>query len=89
MPLVYRITKNPFVGELVDSTEAAESFAREHGPGRYQVDEHSLDPFPGTEISARAWGTIIHQPNGRNALKPYFFGDHYAVVLPSSPNLLG
>jgi hypothetical protein len=39
---VYRITNGPEVGDLVDSIEALEAFAREHGPWRYNVDEHSL-----------------------------------------------
>jgi hypothetical protein len=54
MTTVYRITKSPQVGEVVDSTEALEAFAREHGPGRYHVDEHSLEPFEGTKVVARA-----------------------------------
>jgi len=27
-------------------------------------------------------GVIVHQPDGRIAVKPFFFGDHYALVLP-------
>ena len=23
-------------------------------------DQHSLDPFPGLKVSARAWGNVIH-----------------------------
>jgi hypothetical protein len=85
MPHIYRNTKGPYVGDLVDSTEALDAFTREHGPGRYQVDEHSLDAFEGSNAKARAWGTVIHQPDGRIALKPFFFGDHYGVQdLPDS-----
>jgi hypothetical protein len=79
MSHIYRITKSPDVCDLVDSTEALEAFAREHGPGRYQVDEHSLDAFEGSNAKARGWGTVIHQPDGRIALKPFFFGDHRAI----------
>jgi hypothetical protein len=46
MPHIYRITKSPEVGDLVASVDALEAFAREHGPSSYDVDEHSLDPFP-------------------------------------------
>jgi hypothetical protein len=89
MSHVYRISKSSDIGALVDSIEAIKAFARHHGPGRYEVDEHSVNPFPGTNVSARAWGTIIHQPDGHVALKPYFFGDHYAVVLPDTSKMRG
>jgi len=82
MTHVYRITKSPVVGALVNFGEELELFARENGPGRYHVDEHSLEPFEGSNAKARAWGTVIHQPDGRVALKPFFFGDHYAAKLP-------
>ena len=61
---IYRTTKSPEVGDIVDSVEALESFAREHGPGRYDVDEHALHPFPGTKVTARAWGRVIHYQDG-------------------------
>jgi hypothetical protein len=79
MTTVYRITKSPQLGELVDSTDALEAFARAHGPGRYHAEEHLLEPFEGTKVAARAWGTVIHQPDGRIALKPFFFGDHVPI----------
>jgi len=66
----------------VDSEQALELFARDHGPGRYEVDEHSLDPFEGSNAKARAWGMVIHEPDGRVALKPFFFGDHRPLHLP-------
>ncbi len=68
---IYRITKSPEVGEVVDSIEAAETFARDLSPGRYSVDEHSLDPFPGTKVSARAWGKVIHHKNGDVVVDPF------------------
>jgi hypothetical protein len=76
MPYLFRVTKSPDVGDLVDSIQAAESFARSNGPGRYRVDEHSADPLPGSKSTAKGWGTVIHQPNGRVALKPFFVGDN-------------
>jgi hypothetical protein len=87
MTHIYRISKGPDIGDILDSIESLEAFARNHRPGRYDVDEHSLDPFPGTKVSARAWGAVIHQPNGRIEVKPYFFGDHYAVVFPDISKL--
>jgi hypothetical protein len=65
MPHIYRITKTPEVGDFIDSLDAVMSIAREHGPGRYDVDEHSLDPFVGTNVTARAWGNVIHQKDGQ------------------------
>jgi hypothetical protein len=47
---VYRISKGPDVGNILDSIESLEAFARDHGPGRYDVDQHSLDPFPGIKF---------------------------------------
>jgi hypothetical protein len=65
MPHTYRITKSPEVGDIVDSVDALKLFAREHGQGRYEVDEHSLEPFPGTKVTARAWGKVIHHKDGQ------------------------
>jgi hypothetical protein len=65
MNRAYPIPKSPDVGELVDSIETLEAFARDHGPGHYDVDEHSVDQLPETNVSARAWDTVIHQPDGR------------------------
>jgi hypothetical protein len=76
MPHVYRITKGAHIGGLVDSTEALVAFARANGPGRYQIDQHSLDAFRGSNAKARGWGTAIHQPDGEIAVKPFFFGNH-------------
>ena len=70
MPHVYRITKSPEVGDIVDSIDALKSFAKEHGQGRYDVDEHSTDPFPGTNVTARAWGKAIHYEDGYVAMDP-------------------
>ncbi len=70
MTHVYRISKGPDVGDILDSIESLEAFARNHGPGRYDVDEHSLDPFPGTKVSARSWGKVIHHKDGQVVLDP-------------------
>jgi hypothetical protein len=40
------------MGAFVDSVESLEAFARDHGPGRYDVDEHSLDVFPSSNRAA-------------------------------------
>jgi hypothetical protein len=34
------------IGEIPDSFESLEAFVRDHGPGRFDVDEHPLDLFP-------------------------------------------
>jgi hypothetical protein len=70
MPHVCRISKGPGVGEILDSIDSLETFARNHRPGRYDVDEHSFDPFSGTKISARAWGKVIHHQDGQVILDP-------------------
>jgi hypothetical protein len=64
MPQIYRVTKSPEVGDLVDSIRAAEAFARENGPGRYVIDEHAVEPFPGSKSTARGWGSVIHRRDG-------------------------
>ncbi len=65
-----RISKAQDVGDIVDSLEALTSFARDHGPRRYDVDEHSLDPFPGKKVTARAWGKLIHHQDGQVVMDP-------------------
>jgi hypothetical protein len=67
---VYRISKGLVVGDILDSIESLEAAARDPGPGRYHVDEHSLDPFPRSHVSARAWGRVIHSQDGQIILHP-------------------
>jgi hypothetical protein len=67
-PHFYRILKGPDIGDVVDSIRALEAFAREHGPGRYHVDEYALEPFPGSNLTARIWGSVIHQEDGHIVL---------------------
>jgi hypothetical protein len=64
MTQVYRISNGHDFGEIFDSVDALQKFARGHGPGRYDVDEHSLDPFHGTNVSARSRGKMIHHGDG-------------------------
>jgi len=70
MTQVYRISKGSDVGDILDSVEALQAFARDHGPRRHDVDEHSLDPNPGTTVSARAWGKVIHHQDGQVVTDP-------------------
>jgi hypothetical protein len=70
MTHVYRISKGPDVGDILDSIESLELFARDHGPGRYHVNDHSLDAFPGTKVSARSWGKVIHHKVRHVVLDP-------------------
>jgi hypothetical protein len=62
MTSVYRISRGSGVGELVDSIEAVEKFARENGNGRYHVDEISSDLLASGHTS-RKWGTVIVAPD--------------------------
>jgi hypothetical protein len=38
MSRIYRISKGPDVHDILDSIESLEAFARNHGPGRYDVE---------------------------------------------------
>ena len=70
MTRCFRISKCPDVGDILDSVQSFAALARRHGPCRYDVDDHSLDPFPGTKVSARAWGKVIHHEDRQVVLKP-------------------
>jgi hypothetical protein len=70
MTLIYRISKGPDVGDVLDSVESLPEFARGHGTGRYDVDEHSREPLPGTNVSARSWGKVIHHEDDQVVLDP-------------------
>jgi hypothetical protein len=65
----FRISKGPDVGDIVDSIEAIEAFVRDHGPGRYHVDEIGRDPLPSGHRSGR-WGVGIKLPDGTVAIEP-------------------
>ena len=65
-----RIARGRGIGRIPDSIESLEAYARVHGPGRYPVDEHSLRPFPGTKVSARASGKLVHHKDGQVLLDP-------------------
>jgi hypothetical protein len=86
MTHIYGISKGPQVGDIIDSIESLEAFARNHAPARYDVDEHSLDPFPGTKVSARAWGKVIQHQDGQVVLDPIpwqeirHIGNHLALT---------
>jgi hypothetical protein len=67
---VFRISKGQDVGDILDSVEALPAFARDHGPGRYDVDEHSINLIGGTKVSARAWGKVFHLDDGQVVLEP-------------------
>jgi len=51
--------------------EALSAFTPAPGPGRLNIDEHSLDPFPGSKVSARASGEVIHHQDGCVEPEPY------------------
>jgi hypothetical protein len=60
---LYRISKGPNVGNILDSIEAFEAFSRDQIPGRYHVDEVSSDPFRSGHTSRR-WGVVNASPDG-------------------------
>ena len=68
MPHGCRSSIGPDGGGFGDSIESLEAFARNHCPGSYVVNEHSLDPSAGTTVSARAWGKVIPHPDGQIVL---------------------
>jgi hypothetical protein len=74
MPPIYGFTKSPEVGDIGDSLDAFGAFAKRNGPGRYDVDEHSLDPFPGTKVNARAWGKVNHHTDGQVVIDAVGYG---------------
>lgn len=55
----------------LDSIEWLEAFSRDNGPGRYDVDEHSLDLLPETKVSSKAWGKMIHHHDGKVIIHIY------------------
>jgi hypothetical protein len=63
MTHVYRISKGTVDGDILDSIESLEAFARSHGPGRYHVGEIGSDPLPSGHNSRR-WGVVIASPGG-------------------------
>jgi hypothetical protein len=69
MTAVYRISKSPDIGEILDSVEALQAFARDYTPGRHDVNEHSLDQFRGSKVSASARGKVIDRHDHQVDLK--------------------
>jgi hypothetical protein len=70
MTQIYRILKGSDLGDVLDSLEALHAFARAHAPGSCDVDEHSLDSLPGTKVTARASGKVIHHQDGQVVVDP-------------------
>ena len=63
MTHVYRVSKGPNVGDLLGSIESLVASARDHGPGRFHVDQISSDPLPSGHTSRR-WGVVIAKTDG-------------------------
>jgi hypothetical protein len=63
MPHVHSISEGPNVGDILDSIESLEAFVRNHGPGRYHVDEIGSDLLPSGHTSRRR-GIVIPKPDG-------------------------
>jgi len=64
----YRISKGPDVGDFVHTVEALAAFARDHGPGLYEVKEHFRDPLTDSDVIVRAWGSVTHYDDGKVAI---------------------
>jgi hypothetical protein len=71
MPHIYRISRGLNVGDIVDSVESLEAFARDNGRGCFHVDEHAADFLPGSKSSARAWGNVIDHNDGQVVPEPH------------------
>jgi hypothetical protein len=71
MTRCFCISNGSDVGDLFDSVESLEAFARDRVPDRYEVDEHSREPFPGSNHVARAWGHVIHRQDGSVVMEPH------------------
>jgi hypothetical protein len=70
VPPRLRIVRGPDIRYILDSIGSLDPFAREHGPGRYDVDEHSLDPFPGTNCPQGRCGKVTGHQDGQVVLDP-------------------
>ena len=57
---------------FVDSVESLDEFASHNGPGDYDFAEHSLDPFPGSKVSARTWGKRSIVKTARSSSTQYY-----------------
>jgi hypothetical protein len=78
---MFRISRNGQKTVVdVDAEEQIEPVVRAAKPGLCHVDEirPNHDVFTSGQNS-RAWGTVIHQPDGRIALEPFFWGDHLPI----------
>jgi hypothetical protein len=83
---MFRISTHADSSVDVETVEQIEAAVRAGKPGRYHVDEirPNDDLFPSGH-SSRPWGTAIHHPDGRVALKRFFYGDHVAADDDSIP----
>jgi hypothetical protein len=50
-------------------------------PGRYLIDEvqENAERYPADQ-SRRPWGTAVHHPDGRVALRPFFYFDGVSAL---------
>ncbi len=65
----YHISNQADADGIVQTVAAIGAFAREHGPGCYSVDVRFRHLFPGCIDSSRAWGKVIHHPDGKIAIR--------------------
>ncbi len=65
METLFRISKGRNLRELVGSVDYLKSFADQHGPGIYEVEELFGELLPGSRVMSRTWGSVIHGENGQ------------------------
>ena len=65
MNTLFRISKGAGLSELVGSVDCLTTFACQHGPGRYDVEELSDALFPGSTVTARVWGSVTYRDDGQ------------------------
>jgi hypothetical protein len=65
----YHVFNEASADGFVPTIDAIGAFVREHGPGCYSVDVHFRHILPGSVISSRAWGKVIHHLGGKVAIQ--------------------
>jgi hypothetical protein len=65
----FHISNDAHIDGVVQTIEAIGAFARDHGPGRYVVNEHYPDPLQDSFNSSKVWGEVIHHLDGKIAIR--------------------
>src|ERR1700733_14056876 len=65
----FHISNDAHIDGVVQTIEAIGAFARDHGPGRYVVNEHYPNPLHDSFNSSKVWGEVIHHLDGKIAIR--------------------